>query len=80
MSLEVSMHYAAQAGDLESLKALARQEERRAEHWRTLLVAVLEAHGPVVVSNARVLEIQKTLGISVGITPVGNTLHVSVQK
>jgi hypothetical protein len=45
--LEKALYYAGAGGDVASLKALARQEERTGEQMRRLLACALLAGGPV---------------------------------
>ena len=45
--LETSLRFAAMANDFDSLKALARAEDRRAELLRQMLAAVLAVAGPI---------------------------------
>jgi hypothetical protein len=49
--LEQALYYSGQAKDIESLKALARQESNRADRMAQMLVAVLKASGPVVIDD-----------------------------
>ena len=43
--LEKALFYASEAGDIKSLKALARQESSRAENFRRIACALLDAAG-----------------------------------
>lgn len=49
--LEKALHYAAEAGDINSLKALARQEASSADRWRRILTAVIQKTGPVDITS-----------------------------
>lgn len=45
-ALETALQFAGEAGDINSLKSLARQESHRADQLMQLLVAVLAETGP----------------------------------
>lgn len=52
--LEMALSYAGSAGDIGSLKSLARTENTRAQRFAQLLGAVLAATGPVRIHDVTV--------------------------
>lgn len=61
-ALETALSYAALAGDIDSVKALARNEAHRADLNAQLLMAVLSATGPVRLTQAQLQRLSTRAG------------------